>query len=452
MSLLNFAGGFANAFNAATDAAESMSDRNAKLEARQAARDDIKYKDEDREYVRKNRQRDDDDRENTTKFENEVASILNPVDDVESPEVESTPSISLANTTPTDSAPTQSVLPAEPATAAPIVVSSKQSTKKPINPNSPDTLRAIAAAALKHHKIDQFLNYRGRADELSWKDSADAVFQLRVTSGGMAPIDVVKKAGEIFANDIGAGRIEDITENPDGSISFVSVNSSNGQKFKRTVKTAEEALSQLEAFYTPDNFKAVHAANVKAEIDAEKERRKMHNVAPGNTVLDGNGKPIYTAPNRLRVGGIGGGGRSGGGQEPGRMDYSQGVKFNDVYQKNLAFQLDRLKGDPLMGGEPPNEEQVDKAAKTAYAMTAQQMGAIKTGSRKAEQEGAISKALFPLRSGRGADPDKYAGVRAQLLDRGYSDAVMTAMGYPPPSGAFSVVKDGKMISRGTSAR
>jgi len=128
------------------------------------------------------------------------------------------------------------------------------------------------------------------------------------------------------------------------------------------------------------------------------------------------------------------------------------VKFNDVYQKNLAFQLDRLKGDPLMGGEPPTKEQVDQAAKTAYAMTAQQMGAIASGSQKAAQESVIHQVLKPLRSGRGADPGKYAGVRAQLIDRGYSDAALTAMGYPPPSGAFSVVKDGKMISRGTSAR
>jgi len=193
----------------------------------------------------------------------------------------------------------------------------------------------------------------------------------------------------------------------------------------------------------------VEAAKLRSAAALEASKARV--MSPGQQLVQ-NGKAVYSVPERTRVGGIGGGSRSGGGQEPGRMDYSQGVKFNDVYQKNLAFQLDRLKGDPLMGGEPPNEEQVDQAAKTAYAMTAQQMGAIKTGSRKAEQEGAISKALFPLRSGRGADPDKYAGVRAQLLDRGYSDAVMTAMGYPPPSGAFSVVKDGKMISRGTSAR
>jgi len=151
-------------------------------------------------------------------------------------------------------------------------------------------------------------------------------------------------------------------------------------------------------------------------------------------------------------GGSGGSRGSGGAGELGPIDYSKGVKFNDVYQKNLAFQLDRLKGDPMAARAPITREQADQAAKEAYAMTAQQLGAIEGGSRKSTQESAIHQALGSLFSGRGANPSEYAGRRAQLIDKGFSDAMLTSLGYPKLANSASVIKDGQMISRGTDAR
>jgi hypothetical protein len=310
MSFGLFAGQMASSFNSATRGAEDTAD----LRNKQKDRDDVL---EERDRIKTERARVEAERKKNEAYGVGLAGVLgggqaagpvaapSPVVTDSAP-IEAAPEAVVATpgaavpTAAKPAAPGPVAALATPAAEAPLASAKAASViRSPGGMNNPADFGSAAQFALKNGNITDYMKFSELADKRSWQQSSNSVDQLYASMGSMTPLEVANKAGEIFANDIGAGRIANIAQNKDGSVSFDAINSSNGQVFRRTAKTADDVVMQLRSFYTPENYSAIRAERVKAEI----ERNKLVTVKTGEQVYQ-NGKLVMQNTNGLAQDGI----------------------------------------------------------------------------------------------------------------------------------------------------
>ncbi len=155
--------------------------------------------------------------------------------------------------------------------AAQLEVRGPETTRKA---TESEVYRDMAKNHQKAGDVANYLRYTSMADKSDWDNSAKAISEIEATSTGKNLKDVMAQVGQVFTNDPYAGKVENIKQNPDGTVSFDAINQSTNQRVKRTVNSTAQLFDTLRAHYSPDSWEALRAAKAKHLMEMENEAFK----------------------------------------------------------------------------------------------------------------------------------------------------------------------------------
>lgn len=125
-------------------------------------------------------------------------------------------------------------------------------------------LKSTAEAYRKGRDFEKADAYDQLANRAQFADSARRFQTVAAGAGTMSLEQLAKAATEVYNSDPLPAQIEGVTPVA-GGLQFTFSNKDTGQSQTLTVKSKEELLQKLEAYYSPDTY----AAAVKAQRDAK---------------------------------------------------------------------------------------------------------------------------------------------------------------------------------------
>ena len=137
-----------------------------------------------------------------------------------------------------------------------------------------EQLRALAINHKKAGDIDSYMKYTQAADKSDWDRSAKAIGDIEANSAGRPLVDTVTAAADVFTKDPYGGKVDNIKANPDGTVTFDTVNEHTKERVPRTVKSQAELFDMLRAHYSPDTFDQIRQAKAKHMWEMENESFK----------------------------------------------------------------------------------------------------------------------------------------------------------------------------------
>lgn len=236
-------------------------------------------------------------------------------------------------------------------------------------------------------KADAYDQLAGRAQ---FADSARRFQTLSAGAGNMTLDQLGKAASEIYNSDPLPAQIEGMKP-VDGGLQFTFSNKETGQSQTLVVKSREELMSKLEAYYSPETYSAAVQAQRAAALKRQQDLEKPEKLAPGEIQVSG-GRTIATntTPTAAQLKAASG----AGGAKAGKVE-SPFKSIDDVFKVVEGFS--NIKTE-LSG------QQATEALRLARMFSTQQPGvdasAAAAAALKAAQDPTQIKPVFDPKTGQ----------------------------------------------------
>lgn len=225
-------------------------------------------------------------------------------------------------------------------------------------------------------KADAYDQLAGRAQ---FADSARRFQTLSAGAGNMTLDQLGKAASEIYNSDPLPAQIEGMKP-VDGGLQFTFSNKETGQSQTLVVKSREELMSKLEAYYSPETYSAAVQAQRAAALKRQADLEKPEKLGPGDILVSGGKKIAENSnPTEAQVRAAAGAGTGAGAGAGGKVE-GPFKSIDDVFKavegfSNLKTELsgqqgvDALRLARMFATQQPG---VDASAAAAAALRAAQ--------------------------------------------------------------------------------
>lgn len=253
--------------------------------------------------------------------------------------------------------------------------------------------RGRAEAFRRGQDFEKADAYDQLASRAQFADSARRFQTLSAGAGKMSLEQLGKAASEIYNSDPLPAQIEGMKP-VDGGLQFTFSNKDTGQSQTLVVKSREELMSKLEAYYSPETYSAAVQAQRAAALKRQGDLEKPEKLAPGEIQVSGGKKIAENSnPTAAQVRAASGTG-AGAGAKTGKVD-SPFKSIDDVFKAVEGFS--NIKTE-LSG------QQAIEAVRLARMFSTQQPGvdasAAAAAALRAAQDPTQIKPVFDPKTGQ----------------------------------------------------
>ena len=262
-----------------------------------------------------------------------------------------------------------------------------------------------------HEDADKVLM---QAEKFAFGRSANQFAQIKGNAAGKPAAQVATEIARVYNRDPLPGKISRIEDIGGGRARITFTIAATGQTMVKEVRDTADLLDGMEAYYSPDTFAAVQNAKREAAIKLQAQRdeaaMKPHSVAPGASLVSGEGKLLYhnPKPEKGEGGGAGGGGGgAGAGGAGGPIDFMAGFDPKDA-QDQATRLVDGQAAE--MGEKLDSAERAKRINQAIFSLRSNY-------AQNMQREIAAREVVNVLRKSA-ADPARYASEYGKAVAAG----------------------------------
>lgn len=272
----------------------------------------------------------------------------------------------------------ESVIPAEPQQSAP-----KISRKRDWD----SIYRDYSANRLKIGDTVGAIEFEQKADKLAFDRASRKFNELASGAETMSLPQLARSYAQIFHNDPFGGKVDDVVDNPDGSVTIKTSNKETGVNKVVTYKSKDELTSSLQGYYQPETRAKIQQAQLEAALKRQEKEFEYKNdpskrfqkfsanqtvfdAATGKIVQQGvkaGGTPVYDEDGNI-TGYTGGGNAGSGAKQPKGKDPLAVATSSVMDAIKESAESKTLNADQLIGVQATARELVANAARSGQEL------------------------------------------------------------------------------------